>query len=217
MWAMKKSISMMAIVLTISTNISAQTWGEWFRQKATQTKYLVEQIAALKVYAWYLSNGYTIAKEGLGAIQDLKQGDFSLHKNYFNSLVNVNPRVRQYSRVAEIISLELSITKQTASTIRTCQNTKQLTSSELDYLSIVFDAVLADCSACKDAVVNLITDGQVFMKDDERIKSIDKNYQQMMEAGVFVRSFRNTALLLCRQRLQEQQGLQKIQQLNGLK
>ena len=131
--------------------------------------------------------------------------------------MNVNPRVRRYSRVAEIISLELSITKQTASTIRTCQNTQQLTLSELHYLSKVFDAVIADCSGCIDAVVNLITDGQVSMKDDERIKSIDKNYQQMMEAGVFVRSFGNTALLLCRQRLQEQQGLQKIQQLNRLK
>ena len=203
---------MMAIVLTISTSLAAQTWGEWFRQKATQKKYLVEQIAALKVYAGYLSKGYAIAKEGVGAIQQIKKGDFSLHSNYFNSLVNVNPRVRQYSRVAEIISLGIGITKQTVSTIRNCQNTQQLTSSELDYLSKVFDAVLADCSASIDAVVNLITDGQVSMKDDERVNSIDKIYQQMMEAGVFVRSFSNTALLLCRQRLQDQHNLQKIQQ-----
>lgn len=208
---------MMTIVLTISTSLAAQTWGEWFRQKATQKKYLVEQIVALKVYAGYLSKGYAIAKEGLGAIQQIKKGDFSLHSNYFNSLVNVNPRVRQYSRVAEIISLGIGITKQTVSTIRNCQNTQQLTTSELDYLSKVFDAVLADCSACIDAVVNLITDGQVSMKDDERVNSIDKIYQQMMEAGVFVRSFSNTALLLCRQRLQDQHNLQKIQQLNGLK
>jgi hypothetical protein len=207
----------MAILLTISINISAQTWSEWFRQKATQKKYLVEQIAAMKVYAGYLSKGYSIAKKGLGTIQDLKQGDFSLHKNYFNSLVNVNPRVRQYSRVAEIISLGIGIAKQTVSTMRNCQNTQQLTASELDYLSKVFDGLLADCSACIDAVANLITDGQVSMKDDERIKYIDKIYQQMMEAGVFVRSFSNTSLLLCRQRLQEQQDLQKIQQLNGLK
>ena len=207
----------MAIVLTISTNISAQTWAEWFRQKVTQKKYLVEQIAAMKVYAGYLSKGYSIAKEGLGAIQDLKQGDFSLHKNYFNSLENVNPRVRQYSRVAEIISLGISITKQTARSIRNCQNTQQLTASELNYLSKVFNAVLADCTACIDAVVNLVTDGQLSMKDNERIHSIDKIYRQMMEAGVFVRSFSNTSLLLCRQRLQEQQDLQKIQQLNGLK
>jgi hypothetical protein len=214
---MKKSISMMAIVLTISTSLAAQTWGEWFRQKATQKKYLVEQIAALKVYAGYMSKGYAIAKEGVGAFQQIKKSDFSLHSNYFNSLVNVNPRVRQYSRVAEIISRGIGITKQTVSTIRNCQNTQQLTSSELDYLSKVFDAVLADCSACIDAVVNLITDGQVSMKDDERVNSIDKIYQQMMEAGVYVRSFSNTALSLCRQRLQDQHNLQKIQELNGLK
>lgn len=44
----------------------AQTFDEWFRQKKTQKKYLVQQIAALKVYLGYLKEGYEIAQKGMG-------------------------------------------------------------------------------------------------------------------------------------------------------
>ena len=40
----------------------AQTFNEWFRQKATQKKYLIQQIAALQVYLDYVQKGYAIAQ-----------------------------------------------------------------------------------------------------------------------------------------------------------
>ena len=52
-------------------NLTAQTWAEWFRQKATQKKYLLQQIAALHVYSGYLSKGYSIAKDGLNTIKSI--------------------------------------------------------------------------------------------------------------------------------------------------
>ena len=47
----------------ISTGTRAQTFAEWFRQSATQKKYLLQQIAALQVYIGYVQKGYSIAKE----------------------------------------------------------------------------------------------------------------------------------------------------------
>ena len=67
-------------------NLSAQTSSEWFRQKATQKKYLLQQIAALQVYSGYLSKGYSIAKNGLNTIKNIKNGDLLQHSNYFTSL-----------------------------------------------------------------------------------------------------------------------------------
>ena len=213
---MKKIIAI-AILLSLTKSMSAQTFAEWFRQKATQKKYLIQQIAALQVYIGYVSKGYSIAKKGLNTIQDIKHGDFDLHKNYFSSLASVNPRIKRYTRVADIISLEINIVRQTASVIRYCKESKQLTFSELTYLQNVFDQLLSDCSKSLDKLFAVITDGSLTMKDDERIEAIDKIYDDIVDKQVFCRSFGNTTKGLCIQRMNEQNEILFSKKLNNVK
>ena len=52
----------------LATTVRAQTFAEWFQQKSTQKKYLLQQIAALQVYAAYYKAGNNIAHNGLGSI-----------------------------------------------------------------------------------------------------------------------------------------------------
>ena len=205
------------MLLSLTKPISAQTFAEWFRQKATQKKYLIQQIAALQVYIGYVSKGYSIAKKGLNTIQDIKHGDFDLHKNYFSSLACVNPTIKRYTRVADIISLEINIVRQTASVIRYCKESNQLTLSELTYLRNVFDQLLSDCSKSLDKLFDVITDGSLMMKDDERIKAIDKIYDDMVDKQVFCRSFGNTTKGLCVQRMNEQNEILFSKKLNNIK
>ena len=81
-----KRIMLWLAVIQISSIAHTQTWDEWFRQKETQKKYLLEQIAALNVYLGYVKEGYSIARDGLRIINDIKQGDFKLHDDKFQSL-----------------------------------------------------------------------------------------------------------------------------------
>src|SRR5438046_646086 len=105
----------------------AQTYDEWVRQSKTQKKYLLEQILALKTYIGYAEKGYSIASKGLNTIKDIKDGDFNLHDNFFNSLSAVNPQVKKYSKVAAIIAMQISIGKVVHNTVRDCRKGKQLT------------------------------------------------------------------------------------------
>ena len=205
------------MLLSLTKPMSAQTFAEWFRQKATQKKYLIQQIAALQVYIGYLSKGYSIAKKGLNTIQDIKHGDFNLHKNYFGSLSSVNPTIKRYSRVAEIISLEINIVRQAESVIRYCKESNQLTLSELTYLQNVFGHLLSDCSKSLDKLFAVVTDGSLTMKDDERLKAIDKIYDDMVDKQVFCRSFGNTTKGLCVQRMNEQNEILFSKKLNNIK
>ncbi len=59
--------------------IRAQTFSEWFRQKKTQQRYLLEQIAALRVYAGYVHKGYGIVSDGLQTVRDITNVEFNLH------------------------------------------------------------------------------------------------------------------------------------------
>ncbi|MGB4400952.1 MAG: hypothetical protein WBJ10_16380, partial [Daejeonella sp.] len=66
-------------IVSMSGNLMAQTWDEIFKQKETQKKYLVQQLAALKLYAGYLKKGYDIADKGISSIKAFSNGEFKLH------------------------------------------------------------------------------------------------------------------------------------------
>ncbi len=211
-----KKILIVFIVILCAGNLSAQTWSEWFRQNATQRKYLLQQIAALKIYTGYLSKGYSIAKNGLNTIKGFKNGDLWQHTNYFTSLVTINPKVKRYTRVADIISLQISITKQSASAIKNFKRNPHFTQTEINYLRQVLNSLLADCAKNLDELFSLITNGNLQMKDDERIKGIDKLYADMQNIQQFTRSFCNSATGLSIQRSNEANDIIISKKLNGL-
>ena len=74
---------------------SAQNAEEWSSQKQTQIRYLLKQIAGLKIYIELLQKGYSVVNDGINLVSDLKNGEFNLHKSYFQSLSTVNPAIRR--------------------------------------------------------------------------------------------------------------------------
>lgn len=121
LWCMKKII-IIALLLCFTQFLTAQTFAEWTSQKATQKEYLLQQIAAFQVYIGYISKGYSVAKKGLNTIRDIKHGDFNLHSNYITSLVTVNPKVKRYKKIADIVSLQIDIARQVDITVKVYQH-----------------------------------------------------------------------------------------------
>ena len=212
-----KKLLIISIIVWCAQTLSAQTSAEWFRQKATQKKYLLQQIAALQVYSDYLSKGYFIAKNGLNTIKNIKNGDLLQHSNYFTSLKSVNPQIKRYKKVADIIALQISIAMQSDNAIKTFRNNHHFTPTEINYLQGVFNMLLSDCAKNLDELLNLITNGNLQMEDDERIKAIDRIYVDMQDKQQFVRAFINNAAGLSIQRSNEENEIIISKKLNGLK
>src|SRR6218665_476162 len=99
---MKKIFSLVLFTALTTGNLQAQ---------AKQQRMLLEQIAALQVYIGYAQKGYSAVKKGLNTIGDFKRGEFNLHTAYLNSLKTVNPKIKKYARVTEIIGLQTKIMK----------------------------------------------------------------------------------------------------------
>src|SRR5687768_6046103 len=138
---MKKIISMLFIIAIVN-KVNAQTWEEWTKQKETQIKYLVEQIAAFQVYLDYVKKGYDIAQKGITTVQNIKHGELNLHKNFFNSLKTVNPVVKNYTKVADIIVIQISMVKRSKALINECRQNGEFTSEEIAYLENVCSKLL---------------------------------------------------------------------------
>lgn len=196
---------------------NSQTLAEWTQQKKTQKKYLLQQIAALQVYLSYAKKGYEIASKGINTVRNIKKGDFNLHEEFFSSLKNVNPKISRYVKVADIIAYQVRIIKQTKQTIQSIRETKQFTSDELDYCKKMFDNLLEECIKTIDELFMVITSNQLEMKDDERLKRVDKLYLDMQDKYSFCSSFREEMGLLSVQRLGEQIEINRSKLINGLK
>lgn len=212
-----KKIFLVIMFFASVRNLQAQTFAEWFQQKATQKKYLLQQIAALQVYIGYAKKGYKIAKEGLNTIGKFTKGEFDLHTDYFNSLKSVNPEIKRYVKVADIIALQVKIVQNYNRTQRRLNSSDAFSGDELAYISRVFNRLLDDCSQTIDELITITTDGKLEMKDDERMKRIDQLYLDMQDKYTFSLSFSNDAKSLAVSRVKEKTDVQTSRALHGIK
>ncbi len=213
---MKKLFTILLLAL-ISTGIKAQTFGEWFHQKSKQKKYLLQQIAALQAYTGYVHKGYSIAKNGLNTISNIKHGEFNLHTDYFNSLKTVNPKIKNYAKVAEIIALQVRIIKVYKNTASQIRKSSAFNNNEVHYLDGVFQRLLDDCTKTIDELIAVITSGQLDMQDDERMKRIDNLYSDMQDKYTFVQAFSGEARSLAAARIKDQTDIKIKRAINGIK
>lgn len=191
---MKKLLVLVLFTILLTANTQAQ-------QK--QRKVLLQQIAALKVYIDAAQKGYSIAKKGLNTIGDLKRGEFKLHLDYLNSLKKVNPKIKKYSRVAEIIALQLKMLKNYHQTYQDLNKGDLFHGSELDFIKRVLGRLMDNCKDTLEELITVTTDGQLEMKDDERMERIDKLYYNMVDNYNFFQSFNTQAKSLYVSRAKE--------------
>jgi len=185
------------VCLLASFFAKAQTFDEFFKQKETQRKYLAEQIAAFQLYLGYVKKGITITNSGLSVIHDLKNGEFNLHSDYFNSLKNVNPKIKQYARVADIIILEKSILN-TYNKIKAIVSFQKLVDATADNI---------------EELTTLLTNGKLEMSDKDRMERIDHIYNDMSAKHLFIISASDKIQINA---LQNQRDLKDIQTLQKI-
>lgn len=185
--------------------VQAQTFSEWWNQKSTQKKYLVQQIAALQVYIAFLEKGYQVVNTGLNTVKDITNGEFHLHDAYISSLKKVNPVIRDDKRISEILAMREYIGEAFAK----IKNNPLLSVEQNTYIASVREKVLAECEADINELLLVITSGKVEMTDDERIKRLNKVYLAMQDKTAFTQHFCNQVAILIQQRTEEQEGIKQ--------
>jgi len=204
------SIRAFALVLLMlfvgSSQVYAQTWNEIFRQKKTQQKYLLQQIAALQVYTGYLKKGYDIASSGLSTIKDITNGEFGLHDVFISGLKKVSPVIKGNIKVAEIIQMQLAIGR----AFKGITGNPGLTPSNQLYVSKVRENLWEESLKDLEELVLVITSGKVEMDDAERIRRLDLIYLSMGEKSAFVRHFCAEVEMLVGQRENEDLSIKQL-------
>ena len=171
----------------------AQTWDEIFAQKKTQKKYLLKQIAYLRLYADQAWKGYKVVSSGLETIKDLTSGEFSLHEAFLSALGKVSSLVRKDYRVAEIVSMQISISSSFGALAK---SSASFGTGTKEYLDQVKTAVMDECGADLSDLLDIVLSGKLEMDDAERLARLAKLHSSMKEKAMFARWFCGEAQLL---------------------
>lgn len=197
------------------TDAQTPNWNEMFRQKRTQRKYLTQQIAALKVYLNYLKKGYEIVDKGLKTIGDIKNGTFTLDKDYLNSLKQVNSVVSNSPKVHDILVYQQAIIRSFQKLIEDCNHSPDINTEEVEYIQHVYANILIECDNSIDELTLITTSGEAEMKDDERLSRLDKVHLDMLDKYTFTQDFVNGTRLLLLQRAKERTQIQSLKNLHN--
>ena len=178
---MKKLIIVQALLLCIGSGEAQGTQG--------QIKPQVRQILLLQTYIKYLEKGYDIAKKGLTLIGDIKNGDLHLHLDNFNARKAINPAIKKYAAIIDIVSLQfqvISVYKQTSAKIN---SGLLFNPAEVAYVAEVFAKLLEQCATDINELIALTSAGHYEMKDDERLERIDALHAAMQDKYAFAVNF----------------------------
>ena len=201
---MKKLTLLFLLALVIGMgSATAQTFDEWFRQKKTQKKYLIQQIVALRVFMGNLKKGYDIAHKGLNTISNIKDGNFNLHRDFFGSLKNVKPAISNSVKVADIIAFQIYVIRDMKRVYNFCERNENFTPEEIRYIAKVHTNLLFLCDANLSELLMIIRSNETEMTDDERLIRIDKIYDDMQDKHAFVQAFGNDTQSLSQERGKE--------------
>ncbi len=186
-------------------------------QEAKQLMLNVEKLAQLKLMLSHMKKGYDILHKGYTSIKNISEGNFSLHKDFLDGLLQVSPGVKKYAKIADIIQFQLKIVKESKAALAEFRGNKQFSLNELEYMANVYANVLKESLKKLDELAMVITANKLRMSDDERLKAIDGIHDEVMEQYTFLNEFNNGTAILSLQREKEKMDIDLMRKIHGIK
>jgi hypothetical protein len=175
----------------------------------------IEKLAQFKSILSDMKQGYQILTAGYNTVRSLAQGSFNLHSAYLNGLLAVSPAVKNYVRIADIISTQVALVSEYKTAIGKFKTAGGLNPTELNYIANVYGNLFGRSLDNLDELITVLTDNQLRMSDAERLAAIDGIDANLHSQLSFQRSFLGQTSLLVAQRQQAQQEAGQLQSLYG--
>lgn len=193
-----KTIFSLLLLMGLSSRVSAQQF------EIEQLLLNVEKLAQFKQILQDMKEGYEILVQGYGFIKNVSEGNFNLHDAFLSGLMHVSPTVRKYKRIAEIVEMQIVLTRQYKFALRRFRASELFSDGEMNYLDNVYGQLFKRSVRNMEDLTTVITAGQLRMSDHERIAMIDQIHADMMDKLAFMRTFDDDNAGLMMNKMREQ-------------
>lgn len=177
----------------------------------------VEKLTQLKDIYSDLVKGYDILSQGYQAVSDISQGNFDLHKLFIDGLLKANPVVQKYQKVADIIECQIKIISEYGTAYNRFKSDNNFSPDEIIYIGKVYNNLINESIKGLSDLTNVITDNVLRASDDERLGAIDRLDAEMQDRLNFLRYFNNNTTVLALQRARENNDVNTIKNIYGIK
>ncbi|MBB6271854.1 hypothetical protein HDF26_002311 [Pedobacter cryoconitis] len=173
----------------------------------------VEKLSQLKNILEDAKKGYTVLSTGYNAVRDISSGNFSLHEFFLDGLMLVNPEIKKYRKVLDIINYQKQLIWEYKSAFAKFSAGGNFSASELGYLGRVYKNLFKQSLDNLDELLTVITAAKLRMSDQERLVAIDRIFSNVQDKLLFLRSFNSQGLQLSAARERERAELGHIMDL----
>lgn len=185
---------LMIIVLIVALSIPDKTGAQ--AQEAVQLALNIQKLSQLRKILQNMYDGYKILTNGYNKVRDIAQGNFSIHEIFLDGLMKVNPAIKQYSRVGDIIAYQVRIVKEYKHALQYFKASDLFSADEIEYITRVYGRLFDKSLDNLDALFMVITASQLRMSDDERLQTIDTIYEDITDQLSFLRYFNNETKMI---------------------
>jgi len=204
---------MKKIILIVACSLSLNCYSQ--SAEARQLLLDVEKLVQFKKILQDMYEGYKVIHNGYTTIRDISSGNFNLHKNFLDALMDVSPAVRNYKRVPDIINYQLQIVRIYRAAFSRFKEDRNFTPKEIQYMGKVYNNLFSETLKNLDELVMIIEAGKLRMSDDERLKAIDRIYASMEDQFFFLQSFNTSTSYLSLQRQNEKTNIEMSKRIYG--
>ena len=194
------------VLCTCFINVFSQS------QEAEQLILNVEKLTQLKSILTDMKKGYTIVSQGYSSIKEIAQGNFSLHQSFLEGMMVVSPEIKKYSRVADIISCQRDLVNTYKSGFENFKAGGSFSTQELAYLGNVYSQLFDQSLDNLDELAMVLTNSKLGMTDEERLKAIDRMFEDAADGLEFLRHFNVQVSILQHQRSKQTRDAKQTQQ-----
>ena len=200
----------MGLLAICSLSATAQ-WNE-----AMQLALNIQKLNQLRQILQNMYHGYKILTDGYNTAKNITEGNYKLHEVFLDGLMSVNPRIKEYKKVADIVTYQQQIAKEYKHAYQRFRDSKMFTVEELEYMSKVYGNLVTRSIHNLDKLLLVITASKLRMSDAERLSVIDDTYEHILDQVSFLRSFNQQTSILGLQRAKESDDIQTMQMFYGL-
>ncbi len=186
-------------------------------QDIEQLQLDLEKLVQMKSILNSMYTGYNTLTKGYNEISGLAKGNFDLHKNFLDQLLQVASPVRNYPGIQSVLDKQATIESESQIAYRYYVKSLLFTADELLDIKRRVDKIKIAVVKELDHLRVVLTPGALRMSDQERISAIERIDKDVGGAVDAVRSLVKERNALAAQRGKRRNDINAMRSLYGLK
>lgn len=207
---------MKAIIIIIVFLVARCISGQAQIQEIEQLKINLEKLVQLKLMLSQAKQGYQTLQNGYNAVRDAAKGNYNLHKNYLDGLLQVSPQVRNAPALKRLLDNNVFAPTEYRGWYNQVLKLGVFKPVELTSIQERYRFIETGLTDQIEQLQSILSSGKLRMSDGERVAAIEVLAVKSDEQLIALRQLINEQTAIAAGRVQDKKDVEAIRRLYGV-